>query len=66
MTTAESSERQSKGKFVQGNFQTNETELNSGLCDVKLNSLFFFLYYKTHYSNFKFLWYEERISKKPN
>ena len=42
MTTAESSERQSKGKFVQGNFQTNETELNSGLCDVKLNSLFFF------------------------
>ena len=42
MTTAESSQRQSKGKFVQGNFQTNETELNSGLCDVKLNSLFFF------------------------
>ena len=43
MTTAESSQRQSKGKFVQGNFQTNETELNSGLCDVKLNSLFFSL-----------------------
>lgn len=41
MTTAESWELQLKGKFTQGNFQTNETELNSGLCDVKLYFLFF-------------------------
>ena len=40
MTTAESWELQLKGKFTQGNFQTNETELNSGLCDVKLYFLF--------------------------